>query len=172
MIATASMPEQLSPLQEYLKPQGKRVSEINDLAQQLFQNALAISQESKEIADLQARFGDGERTVIATATLNELIYSHHGRLEAALRRERQLLAEVRNAANSNHGQDGPHAVPLTDAADRNLALARELTQTNHPATRSADKILAEMSLTLNDLVAGVHEAYGKSQSDTALGGKK
>ncbi len=130
------------------------------------------SGEALASTDLQSRFSDGERTVIATATLNELIYSHHGRLEAALRRERQLLTEVRNTAGSNQTPGGPHAASLTGAADRNLALARELTQTHHPATRSADKIVAEMSLALNDLVVGVHEAYGKSQSDTALGGKK
>jgi hypothetical protein len=172
-VATGSMPEQLSPLQAYLKAQGRSVGDINTLAGSLFRNALAISQESRDIADLQSRFGaDVQRTAIASATLSELIYSHHERLEAALRRERALLAEARNAASSGQDAGAPHAVSLTDAATRNLELTQELTQSQRPAERTADRILAEMSLAIDDLTAGAHDAYAKSQGNTALSGKK
>jgi hypothetical protein len=155
-----------------LQARGRSVAEISDLGQRLFNSVLTVSQESKEIADLQARFGPEEqRTALASATLAELMYSHRQRLDAALKRERELLAEAHSASVS-----GQIAVTRTsslfEAADRNLSLAKELTQTHSPAVRSADKILAEMSVTMDDLATRLHEAYGKSQSNSALGGKK
>ncbi len=172
-IATDSMPDQLSPLQTYMRAQGRSVGDINSLTQRFFETSLAISQESKVIADLQKRFSPGEqRTAIADATLSELIYSHHQRLEAALRRERDLLAEARDSISSGQDASSPQPVSLIDAAERNLRLTKELTQTQHPAARTANQILAEMSLAMDELVAGAHDAYGKSQGNTNLSGKK
>ncbi len=54
---------------------------------------------------------------------------------------------------------------LVDAAGKNLALAKELTQTDSPAVRSAETILADMTVTLNDLSVGAQDAYGKSRRD-------
>jgi hypothetical protein len=173
-IKTASMPNQPSQLQLYLQAQGRSIGDINILAQRLFNAALTISQESKAIGDLQTHFGSGEqRTIVASATLSELIYSHHERLEAALRQERALLAEAQNATATPRGEaSAPGAISLMDAADRNLTLSKELTQTNSPATRSAESTLAEMSVMVGDLTAEVHEAYGKSQGNSTLSGKK
>lgn len=172
-VAVASMPDQPSPLEIYFEGRGKSVGDINDLAQRLFNDALAISQESKEIVDLETRFGsDGQKTILASATLTELVYSHRERLEAALKRERELLADAQNASPASEGSTGLRASSLLDLASKNLALSKELTQTNAPATRSAEKILAEMSVTMDDLAATAHEAYRKSQGDSALSGKK
>ncbi len=130
-IATDSMPDQLSPLQTYMRAQGRSVGDINSLTQRFFETSLAISQESKVIADLQKRFSPGEqRTAIADATLSELIYSHHQRLEAALRRERDLLAEARDSISSGQDASSPQPVSLIDAAERNLRLTKELTRPN------------------------------------------
>ncbi len=172
-VATDSMPDQLSPLQTALRAQGRGVGDINSLTQRFFETSLAISQESKVIADLQKRFSPGEqRTAIADATLSELIYSHHQRLEAALRRERDLLSEARGSTSPGQDASSPQPVSLIDAAERNLRLTKELTQTQHPAARTANQILAEMSLAMDELVAGAHDAYGKSQGNTNLSGKK
>ena len=171
-LAVASMPDQPSPLKTYLQARGRSVAEINDLGQRLFNSVLTVSQESKEIADLQARFGPEEhRTALASATLAELMYSHRQRLDAALKHERELLAETQSAPVSGQAA-AARASSLFEAADRNLSLAKELTQTHSPAVRSADKILAEMSVTMDDLATRLHESYGKSQSNSALGGKK
>jgi len=171
-LAVASMPDQPSPLKTYLQARGRSVAEINDLGQRLFNSVLTVSQESKEIADLQTHFGpEGRRTALASATLAELMYSHRQRLDAALKHERELLAETQSAPVSGQAA-AARASSLFEAADRNLSLAKELTQTHSPAVRSADKILAEMSVTMDDLATRLHEAYGKSQSNSALGGKK
>jgi hypothetical protein len=171
-ISVASMPDQPSPLAIYLTDKGRSIADINHLAQQVFDDALAISQESNEIADLQTRFASGGQTLLMSATLSELIYRHHERLDEALRREREVLVSAQNEPVSDQGSYAPSATLLVEAAQRNLVLARELTQTNLPAARTADRILAEMSLAMNDLVAGAHEAYGKAQSHESLSVKK
>jgi hypothetical protein len=172
-VSVASMPDQPSPLAIYLEGQGRRnIADINNLAQRFFDDALTINQESREIADLQTRFGHEGQTLLASATQSELIYRHHERLEEALKHERGLLAAAQSAPTSNPDSSAPSTSSLVEAAERNLALAKELTQTNHPAVRAADSILAEISLAMNDLTAGAREAYGKSQSHASLSGKK
>ncbi|WP_263360146.1 hypothetical protein [Acidicapsa ligni] len=171
-ISVASMPDQPSPLEIYLESHGQKIADINSLAQQFFDDALTINQESREIADLQTRFTPEGQTLLTSATLSELIYRHHERLEEALRRERELLGDAQSAPTPDPGSPTPSTSSLVEAAERNLALAKELTQTNHPAVRTADRILAEMSLAMNDLIAGAREAYGKSQSHVSLSGKK
>jgi hypothetical protein len=172
-VAIASMPDFSSPLQTYLREQGHNVDDINNLGQRLFQNAVVIAQESKDINDLQSHFGSAEpKTAVATATLSDLIYSHHERLEAALKQERELLAATQGAAHGGQTSDATQAPSLQDAANRNLALAKELTQTHSRAVRDAGQILNEMSLTLTDLTTGAREAFGKPQSASTLSGKK
>jgi len=171
-VSVASMPDQPSPLALYLEDKGRNIVDINNLAQRIFDDALAISQESREIADLQARFGPEKQTFLTSITLSELIYRHHERLEEVMKHERELLAAAQGAPAPVQGLSAPSTTSLADAAERNLALAKELTQTNHPAVRSADRILAEMALAMNDLTAEAHEAYGKSQSHVSLSGKK
>ena len=172
-VSIASMPDQPSPLSIYLEGQGRwNVADINSLAQQFFDNALTLNRESREIADLQMRFESEGQTLLMSATLSELIYRHHERLDEALKHERELLAAAQGTPASNPGPPAPSTFSLVEAAERNLALAKELTQTNHPAVRTADRILAEMSLAMNDLAAGTREAYGKSQSHVSLSGKK
>jgi hypothetical protein len=172
-VAIASMPDFSSPLQTYLREQGRSVDDISNLGQRLFQNAVVIAQESKDINDLQSHFGSAEpKTAVAFATLSELIYSHHERLEAALKQERELLAATQGAAHGGQTSDVTQAPSLQDAANRNLALAKELTQTHSQAVRDAGQILNEMSLTLTDLTTGAREAFGKPQSASTLSGKK
>jgi hypothetical protein len=178
-IRTASMPEQPSPLEAYLQTRGRSVRTMNVLAEQLFNEALTISQESRAIGELQTRFVPRARTsVLASATLSELIYSHRERLQAALVQERELLAEAQGSSAGRvvgfgSAASSPADAPsLIDAAARNLALCKELTQTNRAASQSAEEILAQMAVSLDNLLADVHETYGKFQGDSTPGGKK
>ncbi|MEI9978448.1 MAG: hypothetical protein WDN23_05505 [Edaphobacter sp.] len=169
---TGSMPNQTSPLEAYLRSHGRDIADINILSQRFFSVALTVSQESKAIVELHTRFGsESQRTILASATLADLIYSHRERLEEALKSERALVAAARITAG--------HAAPfrqrqssLVDAADTNLALSRELTQTNSPATRSAEQILEEMSTSVDALTVAANNVYGKSLGDSTLSGKK
>lgn len=172
-VKTASMPDQPSPLETYLLGHGRSVSAINMLAQRLFDTALTISQESHAIGDLRARFSPDERTsILASATLSELIYSHHERLQAALKQERELLNEI-EPLPAQDSVSAERRSSLAEVAIENLDLCKELTQTNRSATRSAEKILAAMSNSMGALDAHAHEAYGKPLADsTPLSGKR
>jgi hypothetical protein len=172
-VQTASMPDYPSPLEILMRAHGRGVNDINVLAERLFNTALTISQESNAIADLQTRFApDQQRTIVATATLSELIYSHRERLEAALKSERALAADAQISPAVLTGSFGPKASSLMAVANRNLALSKELIQTNSPATRNAEQILAEMSNSIDDLIIAANEVYGKPQGASTLSGKK
>jgi hypothetical protein len=85
-IKTASMVDLQSPFETYLLAHGRSVRDITLLEQRLFDNSLTISQESKAIDELQARFvRSNQMTVITSAIVSELICSHHERLQTALK---------------------------------------------------------------------------------------
>jgi hypothetical protein len=143
---------------------------VNSLEQQLFDSALTISQESKAIDDLQSRFAaSDQKTAIASATLAELIYSHHERMQEALKHERELVSEVQTGTTVGDVGSARKKPPLLDTAARNLVLCKELTLAGSPRAQSAEMILAEMSVVLNDLTADVREAYARSQGDSIAG---
>jgi len=174
-VESTSMPNRPSALESYLEQRGQSTSDINTLAQRLFGVALTISQESKAIADLETRFRpDAQRTILAEATLDELIYSHRERLEAACKTERELLVYAANDPELllPSALGTKPSSPLPDAADRNLALSKELTQTNSPVRRSAKEILTDMSVSVDDLTVAAHSLFGKSQEASILNGKK
>ena len=173
-IRTAAMTNQPSPLEAYLQMRGRSLSAINILAECLFNDALTISQESRAIDDLQTRFVADRKNVLASATLSELIYSHKERLQAALKQESEMLAEATGASGSEVWASLPttSTFSLVAMASRNLTLSTDLTQTNSPATLSAEEILAEMSVSIKDLTIGVRNAHGKLQSESTLDGKK
>lgn len=172
-IKAASMPDQPSPLEKYLLARGRSVIDINVLAHRLFENALTISQESKAIADLRTRFASAERqSVVASAALSELIYSHHERLVVALNQERELLRQLQGSPGIHRAASTPQSA-LTDAALKLLTLCQELTQSNSPDTRKTDAILSEMSDCVKDLTSDLQQAYAQpGQGDSPFGGKR
>jgi len=172
-VKTESMLDLQSPLETYLLAHGRSVREINFLEQRLYDDALTIIQESRAIDDLKTRFFPNmQTTVLTSAKLSELIYSHHERLQAALKQQRKLLGEVQTVSRRESGVPARNLPPLTDAAIRNLTLCKELTLANSSNPRSAEKILAEIAVLLDDLTADVHEAYGKPQGEITVGRKK
>lgn len=171
-VKAASMQDKPSPLEQYLEARGQSVNGVNGLAERFFHSALTISQESKAIADLETRFAsENQMTIMASATLAELIYSHRERLEEALKEERKLLSEVRRTGSEN-GISARDRLSLLNGAQKNLALSKELIETDSPSPRNAASILTEMSATVDELTAAVQLTYVKPQSESALSGKK
>lgn len=166
-VQTASLPDHPSALEIYLKAQGSGVADINALAQKFFNIALRICQESRAIVDLKTRFVHEQTSLIASATLAELLYSHHERLEEALQQERALLSETKRVPDSINADSMSDGLSLTDAATRNLSFTKELTETNAPVQRSAEEIFADMSVMTSRLTTAAHEVYGRPLQDTA-----
>ena len=173
-VRAADLPDNASALGSYLLAQGSTTDTVNAAAQHLFNSALAVSQETQAIADLRARFRiTRDMTVVSSATLSELIYSHHLRLEAALLEERLFLektggipATERTPSEPVH-TDAAGNTSLIDAA-RNLALSRELTQTQAPAVRTAAAIFADMSDTVTHLFVDARAVYARPEDDSTL----
>ncbi len=165
-VQAASLPDQPSALDRYMRTHGSSTSEINALAERIFSSALAISQESNAIADLETRFLFKEHTpVIAKATLEDLLYSHRERLQEALRKERLLLVETGHMPASHEEAAQLAGSSLASETERNLALSKELTQTNIPVTRGAEAIVDEMFSTADQIVATL-DASGKPKDDS------
>jgi hypothetical protein len=153
-IKTAEMLGQVSSLATYLYARGYNATAINNLSQRLFEAALHISQESNALAELDARFTNGEsRTLVATATLSELRYSHRERLDTAIEQESKLLAEIGGSGPSHMTSQMP-AGHLASLADRHLALCKEMTATDYTAPpRKAETILLDLRDALRGLRA-------------------
>ncbi len=157
-VEEASLPDQASALDAYLRARGHSVAESSVMARRLFDCALTISQESGAIADLKTRFTSPERlSLIASATLGSLLYSHHERLEAALREQRALLAQVQGRIAVRQLPRSTVDGSLADAASRNLAFSRELTQTANAPARGAEAILADMAAATEGIAAAAHQ---------------
>jgi hypothetical protein len=168
-IEAASLPDQPSALAAYMLARGSSMSDTNMLAESIFSDALAISQEAHAIADLETRFvSTGRTSVIAKATLEDLLYSHRARLQVALRQERLLLVEAGHSPAPNRATAKPARISLVDEASRNLALSKELTQTNAPATRGAESIITDMFSTTECMTVALGdpaESYDDSVQD-------
>jgi hypothetical protein len=166
-VQAASLPDVPSALEKYLRARGRSVDDINAIAQQSFNAALRISHESSAMADLKTHFVSTQQMpVVDSATIVELLYSHHARLETALRQERALLAQM-EADSPFDGHVLAHgSASLNDEASKNLAFVKELTRTDAPAERSAEAIFADMSSTLDRISGAANQSYGKSAEDS------
>ena len=164
-VQAASLPDHPSALEKYLGARGRSVGDINAMERQIFNDAITISHESSAMSDLKTHFVTTQQMrVVDSATVVELLYSHHARLEAALRRERRLLTEMDSGtAFEGHVLGGGS---LSEGASRNLAFAKELTQTDAPVARSAEAIFADMSSMLDRIAGAADQAYGVSAEDS------
>jgi hypothetical protein len=157
-VEEASLPDQASALDIYLRARGRSVEESSVLARSLFECALAISHESSAITDLHTRFAAPERlSLIASATLGSLLYSHHERLGASLREQRALLARAEGGSVSGQAPRPGAGTSLRDAAGRDLAFSRELTQTANPPARSAEAILSDIAAAIDGIATAAHQ---------------
>ncbi len=175
-VESASLPDSPSALETYAKTKGRSIDEVNATASEFLRDALEICRESHALADLGARFAShGPRPAIVSAAVTDLLYSHRERLRSVLLEQRLLLARTEGA------QPGPdqqsHDVPvadetlLRDRAALNLALIKELTQTNTSPPRNAEAIFGEINATLDSLDAAAGELYAKYQQPPAATGR-
>jgi hypothetical protein len=168
-IEAATLPDNPSALETYLRHHDRPVEEINTIERQLFEGALIISKESRFIVDLKTRFTSPDQMpVVAHATLEELLYSHHERLEKALGQERASLAQVEGRPAASAERSAPGTLLLT-ASEKNLALVTELTQNNVAHPRSAEEIFADVTDTLDHLFPAAREAYAGLQVNRDTG---
>ena len=160
-IKTGEMPLEVSPFDMYLRSRGYSVAAISSLSQRLFDTALRISQESKALSELKAQFSaNGQRTLLAAATLSELRYSHRERLETAIEDERKILAEI-GCPEESHALSQSTGQPLASLAEKHLELSKELTATNHPAARKAETILPDLLASLRILRAEENQSHAQ-----------
>lgn len=169
-VQVESMPELRNPLAIYLEARGHNIGESNMLARNLFDAALTMSQESRAIADLQKRFSaKSMQSFFASATLAELMESHRERFESALRQERKLLNDLQ-APSAGRDLLGVN-LSLFDGSQKNLSLAKILTESSRGKEISAEKILAEMSGVVEDLREANRHTY-TAQGHAPQGEKK
>jgi hypothetical protein len=170
-IEAVTMQDQASALQIFLESRGRGVDDGNLIAHRLFSTALTISQESEALVELQSRFRPNATTsVMMSATLADLIYSHQERLEDVLKQERHLLAEI-GAADSKGQERSGNPASLAEAAARNLALAKELTRTDLPPERKAAVICTDLSAAADRIDMAARSAYRAPQENAVTSGK-
>ncbi|WP_263359827.1 hypothetical protein [Acidicapsa ligni] len=170
-IEAVTMQDQASALQMFLESRGRDVKDSNLIAHRLFSTALTISQESEALAELQSRFRpNATSSMMMSATLADLIYSHQERLEDVLKQERHLLAEI-GAADAMGEESSRHPVSLSEAAARNLALTKELTRTDLPPERKAAAICTDLSAAADRIDMAAQSVNGVLQENAVTSGK-
>jgi hypothetical protein len=152
----ASTVAQPSSLENYFIEQGRSRDGLDTLSQQLFNASLTIVQESDALTDLLGRFGSREALTERAATArNELVRNHSDKLLAALEVQGKMLAE---AGIVSPNPADPPFVPENDggalrAAERNLALCKELTLGADTQSRPAPQIVTELAESIAQLRA-------------------
>ena len=143
------------------------------LSQGIFNAAFTIDQESKAITDLRKRYKDeAQKSIFISATLSELIYSHRERLESALQHERKFLATLHALPPDENRHLQTESPSLLSVANRNLALAKELTESSTLTARRAEEILAEMPRTAEELKASARYEFWLIQGKSTLSERK
>jgi DNA-directed RNA polymerase specialized sigma24 family protein len=174
-VKVASMQAQATPLETYYLEHGRSIDPLSKLSHQLFNAAFTVNLESKTLDDLQHRFSErGGMSLVASATLTDLIFTHKQNLLAALQSEEELLAEtgLSPSGAKRNTPEIPENLPLTSAAERNLALTKELALGNGNGRRPAESIGAEMAASLRDMHRAVRETQVVPPSSTSLDRKK
>jgi hypothetical protein len=175
IVKVASMQTQATPLETYYLAQGRSVAPLGRLSQQLLNSAFAINVESRAIDDLQRRFARRDDiSLVASATLSDLLFTHKRKLLAALDDEGHLFAETQiEVARSKLNAPADGAVVALEAlAERNLVLTRELALSNGGSGRSAELIASELVASIDELNRYAHSAQVVPQNSTNLGKRK
>lgn len=174
-VKVIEMQTQTTPLETWYLAHGRSVASVGDLAQRLFNAAFAINLESSAIDDLQHRFShDGDISLLGSATLADLLFTHKRQLLAALEDEEQLLADAQIEAprSGQAASTDDTSVALTDLAQRNLALTKELALSKGANGRSAETIAAELAASMDELSLRARAIQVAPQTSTKLDGRK
>jgi RNA polymerase sigma factor (sigma-70 family) len=174
-IKVASMQAQATPLEAYYLKHGRNIDPLSKLSHQLFDAAFAADLESKTIDDLEHRFSQSSgMSLVTSATLTDLIFTHKQNLLAALQTEEGLLAEtgISTAELKTNPPNNAGSLLLLNVAERNLALTKELALGNGDGRRSAESIVAEIATSLKDLHRAVRETQVVPPTSTRLDKRK
>jgi hypothetical protein len=163
---------QTTPLETYYLSHGRSIAPLGELSEQLVNCAFVVSLESKSIIDLQERFGkrDGP-SLIASATLADLLFTHKYRLLSSLQTEEELLSGVHipDGVAEPVLPSGEAELPLSALAEQNLALAKELVLGSGSNGRPADVTVGELHGVIRSLYRRAHQTQVVPQSSTNVG---
>jgi hypothetical protein len=174
-VKVAVMQAHTTPLEIYYLEHGHNVDSLSRFSRQLFSTAFTVDLESKTIDDLQRRFSQRDgMSLIASAALADLVFTHKHNLMVALQREEELLAEtgLSTSGYKTNKTEKAENQTLINAAGYNLALTKELALGNGDGRRPAELIVAEMAVSLKDMHRTVREIQVVSPSFTSLNKKK
>jgi RNA polymerase sigma factor (sigma-70 family) len=174
-VKVTSMQAQATPLETYYLEHGRSIDPLSKLSHQLFNAAFTVDLESKTLDDLQHRFSErGEMSLVASATLADLIFTHKQNLLAALQTEEGLLAEtgIPTAWIKTNPPNNTGNLLLLNVAERNLALTKELVLGVGNGRRPAESIVADLAVSLKDTHRSVREMQIVPSSSTSLNKKK
>jgi len=174
-VKVASAQSHATPLVAYYLSHGRNLAPLGRLPQQLLNSAFAVGVESRAIGDLQRRFARRDNmSLVASAALSDLLFTHKHKLLAALDDEEHLLAEAQidvPRAKPNISADGADR-QLADLAEHNLALARELALSNGANERPAESIASELAASIDELYRHAHAAQVVPQNFTSSNKRK
>jgi hypothetical protein len=174
-VKVASMQTQAAPLETYYLAHGRSLAQLGRLPQQLLNCAFAVGVESRAIDDLQRRFARrDEISLVASAALSDLLFTHKHKLLAALDDEEHLLADAQidvPRAKLNAPTDGADR-QLAVLSERNLALARELALSSGTNERPAESIASELAASIDELYRYAHAAQVVPRNSTSLNKRK
>jgi hypothetical protein len=174
-VKVIEMQTQETPLETYYLAHGRDVAPLGSFSQRLFNCAFAINLESRAIDDLKGRFPTREEiSLVASATLSDLLYTHKHKLLDALQNEERLLAEpqIQGSESGPEKAKTLHDLPMAALAERNLELTGELTLGKGHIGRSAEVIVSELALSIDELTHRAHEVQAFSQDSTNLNKRK
>lgn len=174
-IKVTAVAAQPSPLEAYFVSHGKDAKALRSLSQQLLENAVSVSQESRAISDLNRRFAaNGEMSALAQGTLSTLFFSHQEKQERALDEEQRLFNLLRGTIGGPQfglSRNQGMTEMTVSISERNLLLCEELTLGSSTETRQVETIMQDMATTLMELRRSVQKDRMQLQN-TAIAREK
>ncbi len=147
-VRTYSTVAETSPLEQFLRDEGKGTETLSAMSQRLLDAAVSVKQESSAIAELYRRFGTNVQLDEAgRSTLQQLLNAHASRLNQAVDEEDRVLTTT--ITQRPPGIEAWSAVDgtktsLEPTAASNLALCRELISGTASSQRDARLIATEL----------------------------
>jgi len=151
----ASTVAELTPLEQYLLAKGMSREEVGRFADQLFDDSASVSHGSKAINVLLARFStDRQLSEPARAALAQLLDSHKKQILTTLQAEEQLVKQTGITVTSPIVA-GDSSSDFKEAAEKNIALCRELVGNGIAQPRPAQAIVQDLLASAAQLRARV-----------------
>jgi anti-sigma factor RsiW len=159
-VLASSTVAQASPLEQFLRAQGKGTDTLNATSQRLLDAALSVKQESSAIAELYWRFGtDTQLDEAGKSILRQLLNAHACRLQQAVDAEDGILTEavmVRPKQSAVLSSSGGAPDSLETFAENNMVLSKELISGKDGSQRDAALITLDLFRSTQELRNSLH----------------